>query len=199
MHWFAERARARGARLADLAADVFCVGPRTAEVARGVGLAVCSTPERRFDAEGLLASIEKRLPPAGRRFLLPRAELAREVLPDGLRLAGAEVDAVAVYRSAPPDLAPEALRAPLVAGEIQVLTFTSPSTVRHFAALLDDASRLAAARCWIASIGPVTAEALRGVGLVPDVMPERASAADLVAALAERVAAGGTPRDRGAR
>ncbi|MEE8507849.1 MAG: uroporphyrinogen-III C-methyltransferase [Myxococcota bacterium] len=199
VHWFCQRARERGSTLAELAAAVFCVGPRTAEAAREAGLAVRGIPRRRFDAEGLLATIEKQLPPAGRRFLLPRAEGARETLPAGLRAAGAEVDAVVVYRTAPPDLDPESVRAPLIAGEIQALTFTSPSAVEHFRALLDGAALAAAKRCWIASIGPVTAEALRGVGLAPDVMPERAGAADLVEALAERVAQGGRPQERGPR
>ena len=141
-------------------------------------------PERHFDAEGLLAVIEKEFSPAGRRFLVPRAAAAREVLPENLQRAGATVECVTVYRSAPPDVDPEAIRAPLVAGEIQALTFTSPLTVANFTALLDTAARSAAARCWIASIGPVTTEALRREGLEPDVMPERADTADLVAALA---------------
>ena len=105
--------------------------------------------------------------------------------PAGLRAAGAAVDTVTVYRNAPPQLDPQALRAPLVSGELHALTFTSPSTVRNFTALLDDEARAAAACCWIASIGPVTAEALRGEGLDPDVTPDRASAAELVAALAD--------------
>ena len=197
VRWFFRRAGARGADMADLAAAVFCVGPQTAEAAREAGLVVRAVPERRFDAEGLLATIEKQLPPAGRRFLLPQAEGAREILLAGLLAAGAEVDAVVAYRSAPPDLAPESIRAPLVAGEFQALTFTSPSAVEHFRALLDEPAVAAAARCWIASIGPVTAEALRDVGLAADVMPERAGAAELVAALAERVAQGGRPQKRG--
>jgi uroporphyrinogen III methyltransferase/synthase len=197
VRWFFRRAGARGADMADLAAAVFCVGPQTAEAAREAGLVVRAVPERRFDAEGVLATIEKQLPPAGRRFLLPQAEGAREILLAGLLAAGAEVDAVVAYRSAPPDLAPESIRAPLVAGEFQALTFTSPSAVEHFRALLDEPAVAAAARCWIASIGPVTAEALRDVGLAPDVMPERAGAAELVVALAERVTQGGRPQKRG--
>jgi uroporphyrinogen III methyltransferase/synthase len=165
-------------------AAVFCVGPTTAEAARSVGLPVRGVPEHRFDAEGLLAVLEKEFAPAGRRFLVPRAAAAREVLPEGLRGAGATVECVSVYRSAPPEVDPEAIRAPLVAGEIQALTFTSPLTVENFTALLDTASRSAAARCWIASIGPVTAEALRREGLEPDVTPEQANADALVDALA---------------
>ena len=187
VRFFAERAAELGVDLAGCAGAVFCVGPTTAEAARAAGLPVRGVPERRFDAEGLLAVIEKEFSPAGRRFLVPRAAAAREVLPENLQRAGATVECVTVYRSAPPDVDPEAIRAPLVAGEIQALTFTSPLTVENFTALLDTAARSAAARCWIASIGPVTAEALRREGLEPDVMPERADTADLVAALAAHV------------
>ena len=190
VRFFAERAAERGVDWTSGAADVFCVGPRTAEAARAEGLAVRGVPESRYDAEGLLAAIEKHFPPAGRRFLLPRTSEGRDELPTGLRVAGATVDCVSVYRSAPPDVDPELIRAPLVAGAIQALTFTSPLTVTNFSALLDAEARSAAARCWIASIGPVTAEALRREGLEPDVMPERAGAADLVAALAARVSEG---------
>ena len=102
--------------------------------------------------------------------------------------AGAEVDAVPVYRTLPADADAEALRARLVAGEIDVLSFTSPSTVRNFVALLDAPARAAAERAVVAAIGPVTAQALRKEGLEPDVVPARASAADLVEALVRSLA-----------
>jgi uroporphyrinogen-III synthase len=109
------------------------------------------------------------------------------VLPDGLRAAGAEVVEVTAYRNVPADVDTAALRDALVAGELHALTFTSPSTARHFAAQLDARAREAARGCWIAAIGPVTAEALRREGLEPDVMPQRASADELVSALAARI------------
>jgi uroporphyrinogen III methyltransferase/synthase len=186
VRFFTGRAAEIGRGLVGLAAEVLCVGPKTAEAAREAGLPVHRIPERRTDAEGMLALIEKQLPPGGRRFLLPRAEIARETLPEGLRAAGATVDAVTVYRTLPPDIDPERLRAPLVAGEWHALTFTSPSTVEHFAALLDEPAREAVRRCVVAAIGPVTAEALRREGLAPDVTAARASAKEIVAALAAR-------------
>ena len=125
------------------------------------------------------------LPPRGRRFLLPRAETAREILPDGLRADGAGVDAVAFYRNVPGPVDPAELRRSLVAGELDVLTFTSPSTVENFVALLDAPSRACAEACRVAAIGPVTAQALRRVGLAPDVVPARATGEALVAALAD--------------
>ena len=76
-----------------------------------------------------------------------------------------------------------------------MLTFTSPSTARHFAARLDAAALEAARRCLVVAIGPVTAEALGGLGLAPDLVPERAGAEELVAALAERVASLGVERE----
>jgi uroporphyrinogen III methyltransferase/synthase len=180
----ARRAAAANLRLTDAEVTVACVGPRTAEAARAQGFAVVVVPESRYDGEGLLAAIEKQLPPAGRRFLLPHAAGARDVLRRGLEAAGAPVDAVEIYRSAPPQTDGAGLRAQLCTGRLHALTFTSPSTVRNFVALLDPASREAVARCRIACIGPVTAEALRREGFEPDVVPERAGAADLVAALA---------------
>jgi uroporphyrinogen III methyltransferase/synthase len=184
----AARAAERGVSLTGVDASVVCVGPKTAEVALSAGLPVHRVPESRFDAEGILDEVVRSLPPAGKRFLLPRSEAARDVLPDGLRREGAAVDAVTVYRNVPADLDAGALCAALQAGELDALTFTSPSTVRRFAALLDASSREAASRCIIAAIGPVTAAALERVGLAPHVTPAQATARELVAALAEHVA-----------
>jgi uroporphyrinogen III methyltransferase/synthase len=184
---FAARAEQRGRPLAGIAARVVCVGPSTAQATLQAGLPVHTLPAERFDAEGMLEAILTHLPPAGRRFLLPRAEAASDTLPEGLRAAGAEVDAVTVYRNVPPLADAPGLRARLCAGELDALTFTSPSTVRHFLALLDAESRQAAGRCVVAAIGPVTAKALRKEGLPPDVVPERAGAPELVAALARAV------------
>ena len=100
----AARAEERGCDLAGLRAEVVCVGPATAAVALEVGFPVDRVPVARFDAEGMLDEIRRELPPAGRRFLLPRAAKTREVLPEGLRAAGARVDTVAVYRTVPAEV-----------------------------------------------------------------------------------------------
>ena len=194
VRFFAARARHRGVSLAAIAATVVCVGPRTAEAALAAGLPVHRVPEGRFDAEGVLDLVLRAVSPAGKRFLMPRSEAARDVLPDGLRRAGAAVDAVTVYRNVPADTDAGALRAALEAGRLDVLTFTSPSTVRRFDDMLDAASREAATRCTVAAIGPVTAAALRKVGLPPHVMPDQATARELVDALAEYVAGAGDSR-----
>jgi uroporphyrinogen III methyltransferase/synthase len=191
----AARAAALGIELSAFAGRVACVGPATAEAALRAGLAVHRMPVRRYDAQGLLAELRESLAPAGRRFLLPCAEAARELLPEGLRAAGAHVDAPAVYRTLAPPEGDAGWRGWLAAGELDALVFASPSAARHFAERLDAAERAAAGRCLVAAIGPHTAEALRSLALAPDVTAERPGGAELVAALSERVArerAGGT-------
>jgi uroporphyrinogen III methyltransferase/synthase len=148
----------------------------------------------------MLDEIRRELVPAGKRFLLPRAERSREVLPEGLREAGASVDTVAVYRTLAADVPWERLGERLVQGEFDALTFASPSAVRHFFGGLPGAAQEAARRCILAVIGPVTADALRAQGIEPDVMPERAEARALVEALARHAARragdGGEPGGR---
>ena len=82
-----------------------------------------------------------------------------------------------------------ALRARLISGEIDVLTFTSPSTLRHFLSHLDAPARDAVSRCVIAAIGPVTRRALEREGLTPHVVPARADVDALAEALAAYMAA----------
>ncbi|TDJ17307.1 MAG: uroporphyrinogen-III C-methyltransferase [Deltaproteobacteria bacterium] len=191
IRFLAARARERDVLLREFGGSVVCVGPKSAEATLAEGLPVQTVPAERFDAEGMLDAIEKQFPPAGRRFLLPQAEAARETLCEGLRAAGAMVDAVTAYRTLAPDTDAAALCERLTAGRLDVLTFASPSAVRNFMSLLDGAARRAASNCLVAAIGPTTAEALRKEGLAPDVVPERASAADLVAALIEACGAKG--------
>jgi uroporphyrinogen III methyltransferase/synthase len=197
VRFFAERMISRGRGPADTSLDVFCVGPRTAEAALAAGFPVHRIPEGRYDAEGLLAVVEKWMPPAGRRFLVPRPATGGAVLSEGLRAAGATVDEVVVYRTLPAEVDADALRGQLGNGEVDALTFTSPSTVHNFAALLDPGSRRALGECRVAAIGPTTAEALRREGFSVHVVPEQATVAGLVAALAAEFGAAGAGLDSG--
>ena len=184
-----ERLVALGRPPAQLRTRVLCVGPGTASAARRAGFAAPEVPASRYDAESLAEAVRDVLPPAGKRFLFPCGSLSRPTLPQSLRDAGARVDEVIVYATAPAEVDAAQLRATLVRGELDALSFASPSAVRRFAACLDDASRAAAARAVIAAIGSVTAEALVEAGLSPQVMPERAGARALVEALARHFAA----------
>jgi len=170
---------------------VACVGARTAEAAAAAGIPVDVVPDHAH-AEGLAAAVIDALPPAGRRFLLPRSAIGRAALPDAICEAGGTVDAVTAYRTVAAEAGAELLNEALAAGELDALTFTSPSTVRHFLAMLGPAAREAAGRCVVAAIGATTAKALHEAGLPPQVVPGEPGAAALAKALAAHFARPGS-------
>ena len=181
------RARARGGDLSGFSGQVFCVGQKTAEAALEAGLPVHLVASGRSDAEGLLAQILQAAPAEGRRFLLPRSDIGRTVIADGLRSAGGRVDSLEAYRNVRPEVDSAALHHDLAAGTLGAITFTSPATVDHFDDLLDDNARRAANDCVVAAVGATTAEALRARGVEPDVVPKRPDPRSLVDALAAHV------------
>jgi uroporphyrinogen III methyltransferase/synthase len=181
------RAREVGRDLSGVRAQVFCVGDKTAQAALSAGLPVHLVPAGRADAEGLLAQILQAVVPAGKRFLVPRSDVGRTLLADGLRDAGAEVMAVEAYRNVRPQVDVASLRSELEAGTLPVLTFTSPSAVQHFVELLDESARRAVSDCIVAAVGTTTAAALRDHAIEPDVVPKRSDVRDLVTAIGAHV------------
>jgi uroporphyrinogen III methyltransferase/synthase len=162
---------------------VSCIGPGTADAiaAHGVRADVVA---RDFRAEGLV-DVLREGGLAGRRFLVARAEKAREILLDTLRAEGAQVDLAVAYRTVVPSTAAD-MRARLASGDpIDAITFTSASTVQHFVDVLgEEAAKALAARAVVACIGPVTRDAALAHGLACAVMPERYTVDALVEALA---------------
>jgi uroporphyrinogen-III synthase/uroporphyrinogen III methyltransferase/synthase len=160
------------------------VGEATAGAARGAGLSVDVVPEK-YVAEALVACLAGQV--AGKRVLLARAEVARDVIPDALRAAGATVDVVDAYRNVLPSGAAELLRAALEQGgdkRIWAATFTSSSSVTH----LKEAARVAGvvfpfAGVRAISIGPITSTTLREVGWEPAAEASVSDIAGLVAAV----------------
>jgi len=139
-----------------------------------------------FVAEELASALIANSAPRD-RTLLYRARDARDVLPDALRRAGRSVTAIAAYSTTVPadDAFAEKVR------DADVLTFTSASTVRGFVSLLGDKTRATAAahgKC-VACIGPITASAAQDAGLNVDVIAQRYTTADLLAALEAHLAA----------
>lgn len=163
-------------------AHVAAIGPATAARCMDYGIRPDYVPEE-FRAEGVIDGFAERGVGAGSRVLLPRALEAREVLPETLRQRGAVVDVVAVYRTIPADPDPDALDA-LISGEVDVVTFTSPSTVRNFMALLDRADAKLPAAAVVASIGPVTSDAATALGLKVEIEAEESTVPALVEAIA---------------
>jgi len=110
----------------------------------------------------------------GARVLLPRAEEGREILPEGLRQRGARVDVAIVYRTVGVPLSDEA-RGLLAAGCIDVVTLTSPATVRWLLAELSQRGAAGMGGARVAVLGPVTADAAREAGLAPDIVADGGS------------------------
>jgi uroporphyrinogen III methyltransferase/synthase len=166
--------------------QIGAIGPATAEALAEHGLGVGFVPSA-YVAEAILDEIGD---VAGKRILLPRADIAREMLAIGLRERGAAVDEIAAYRTVPGEGAPE-LVARLQAGTIDAITFTSSSTVRY---LLDGLAaggveRPAAckliARAAVVCIGPITATTAGAEGLRVDAVARTYTGEGLVEALVE--------------
>lgn len=164
--------------------QVAAIGPATRAALAVHGIRADVMPSE-YRGEAVADAIRARTPNlTGQRVLLTRAEVAREVMPELLRAAGAQVDVVPAYRTLP--AAPERfqrIRELLTAPAIDVVAFTSSSTVERLCEGLgaDAAQLLANTR--IAAIGPITAETARRLGLRPAVVASEYTAPGLVAAL----------------
>jgi uroporphyrinogen III methyltransferase/synthase len=162
---FVGRVRERGedpTRFGQMA--VYAVGSKTAEEITRAGLRVDFIPEH-FNAKTLaehLTATNVR----GRRFLLPRGNLGSEELVQSLRQAGAEIEPVEVYQTVAPDMAGAAsLIQRILQGEIDVVTFASPSAAKNFAGVVPGGDLTAlSAHTTIVAIGPSTLEAVRTLG-----------------------------------
>lgn len=167
---------------------VAVVGRATAEELLKYGLRADLVPQR-FTGEGLAQALLDNQVGAGSTILLPRALRASEVLPETLTDAGAEVDVVPVYQNVPPQGRKEELREELIRGDIDLLTFTSSSTVTNFLTMVDPENEEELQQLLkgvtIAAIGPITAEAIREHGLQVDIQPERFTIADMVQAIVD--------------
>ena len=150
------------------------VGKSTAEKLLEYGIIADLLPAV-FTGEGLAESLLER-GVEGRNILIPRAEKAREVLPETLRGAGAQVTIVAVYKNSPPQGRKEELRRQLEEGIVDMVTFTSSSTVRNFLTMVDAKDdkelRELLGDVSIAAIGPITAKTVTDNGLQVDTQPE---------------------------
>ena len=180
---FFERLLARGGDIRDLGkARLAAIGPATAEGLVSRGLRVDVVPGQ-FRAEDLARELGSRV--EGKRVLLPRAAGARDVLPEELSRAGAEVVDAACYQAEPPTELPKAVLDSLAAGSIDTITFTSSSTVRHFLALLGKGARQKIGSARIACIGPITAETAREAGLRVDIEARNHTTQGLIDALVD--------------
>jgi uroporphyrinogen III methyltransferase/synthase len=167
------------------------IGASTASRLASYGLRTDLTPPE-FRAEAVVEALKATGELKGTRFLLPRSNIARDLLADELRAAGAEVADVPAYRttlvSEDREAEPDIYRM-LLDRQIDAVTFTSASTVRNFVRILGAEQAADLLRTTVvAAIGPVTAEAAQQLDIATHVMPARYTIPDLVDALVEHFA-----------
>jgi uroporphyrinogen-III synthase len=172
------------AKLAHL--QVAAIGPATQREIEKQGLKVVVTPDR-YVAEAVVEALEGKT--EGKRVLLVRAKVARDVLPIELRKAGAKVDVAEAYETHVPKGSKAKLNR-LFSNDTSrpdIVTFTSSSTATNFLSLLEKDHWHGLREIWLASIGPVTSDALRQAGFRPNIEALEYTMEGLALAIAKHV------------
>jgi uroporphyrinogen-III synthase len=188
---FHRRRESVGLGAAAVSARIAAIGPATARALESVGLKPDLIPAQAVAeslAEALLPHV-RRADGEPTRFLLVRAEEARDVLPGSLGGAGAEVAIAPAYRTVVPPGSIDAIRG-LFADATQgvaAITFTSASTVRNLLSLCEAAGVALPPSALRISIGPITSETLRSFGYAPHAEALTASVAALAQAVREAI------------
>ena len=181
--YFFQRMEALGVDARALAGCRICaVGPKTADEIRRHGIRPDLVPTD-YKAEGVVDEFS-RLDMQNARVLFPRADKARDVIPQELKRMGAHVDSPVAYRNVFPErLPPETLFA-LEKRSVDCITFTSSSTVQNLAAMLGEEMMLDMLKgVVVASIGPITSKSCRELGLKVDIEPKSYTMESLAEAL----------------
>ncbi len=170
---------------------VAAIGPATAAACIDRGIRPDFVPDE-YRAEGVIEGLCERGVGSGSRVLLARALEAREVLPEKLAERGARVDVVPVYRTVIGEADPAVLER-IAAGDVDVVTFTSSSTVTNFVTLTDGIDLAEAlGDAVLASIGPITSETMRANGLAVGVEAAEYTIPGLVEAVTQHFGEKGT-------
>ncbi len=162
------------------------IGPATAQALKERGVCVDYVPPR-YVAEEIAAGLGD---VTHQKILLPRADIARKAFAQLLLQRGAQVDEIAVYRTEPVKIEEAQMariKAMLQGAQIDVVAFTSSSTVRHFLGLLEDPSLLKGAI--IVCIGPITAATAQELGLKVNIVAREHTIEGLIQATIEEVKA----------
>jgi uroporphyrinogen III methyltransferase/synthase len=186
VRFFHDRLKLKKRRLEEFHDLRFCaIGPRTAQEIEKAGAKVDLIPEQ-YCAESLVQrlGIEEL---EGKRILLARAKKARDLVPKELRKLGAAVDVVEVYQTIMPDISKREIERVFQGDRIDLITFTSSSTVTHFLQMYEEKGGLKdpLAGVAIAAIGPITANTLRRRGITPQIIPNSYTIRDLTEAIVE--------------
>ncbi len=180
VHFFVKRLRETGHDIRSLYGVKVCaIGPKTAEAIENLGVRVDVLPNE-YRAEAIITALgEKEL--SGKKVLIPRAKVAREVLPVEMKKMGAEVTIAETYVTVKPVTRRDEVRSLFKEGRIDVVTFTSSSTVTKFIEMWDSPEEALSLMngVTVASIGPITSDTARKNGLEPTIEPAEYTTAAL--------------------
>ena len=182
-----QRLRGKSSRALAAGLRIAAIGPATKKAIEQRGIKVDVMPKE-YIAESVVRSLQGKV--RGKRVLLVRARVARDVIPRELRRAGARVDVVEAYETVIPQSSRRRLQATLKNPNKRpnVVTFTSSSTVKNFVELLGPRRKSALLNgVQTASIGPVTSATLRELGLQVDISAREFTIPGLVAAIVDAV------------
>jgi uroporphyrinogen-III synthase len=166
--------------------NIAAIGPATRKAIESRGLPVDVMPEE-YVAESVVGELWQQV--RGKNILLVRAKIARDVIPKDLTEAGAKVDVIEAYET----VLPESSRAELLnvlrdpRRKPDVITFTSSSSARNFHELLGQANQPLLTGTKLASIGPITSETMRQLGLRVDIEAREYTIPGLVATIATSI------------
>jgi uroporphyrinogen-III synthase len=179
-----EKLRIAPEKLAHL--QVAAIGPATQREIETRGLKVAVTPDR-YVAEAVVEALKGKT--NGKRVLLVRAKVARDVLPIELRKSGAKVDVAQAYETHVPAGAKAKLNRLFShdSSRPDIVTFTSSSTATNFLALLEKDHYHGLREIWLASIGPVTSDTLRQSGFKPNIEAREYTMEGLALAICKHV------------
>lgn len=181
VHFFFERLREKGRDIRDLKGiKICCIGPATARQIETRGIRVDLVPDE-FIAEGILKSFGA-MDLQGLKILIPRAAKARDMLPEGLKKQGAMVDIATTYQTVNCSGKKEDLVKLIDAGDVDIITFTSSSTVTNFVEIMG-ADYALPSSVRIACIGPVTAATAKKAGFKIDIEQDQYTMEGLVHSL----------------
>lgn len=162
--------------------SISAIGPATARIIEKQGLAVETLPEE-YRAEGLVLALHEKIRP-GVRVLIPRAKVARELLPQEIRKLGGGVEIVPAYQTLVPPHARDRFFELMREGALDMIVFSSSSTVNNLAQIVAPLSLpQALAGTSVACIGPITAETCHQLGLKVSVQPASYDIPSLVEAI----------------
>ena len=177
-----------GRDVRDLKGVKICsIGPSTTERIKGFHVSIDCQPPK-YVAESVIEALKKVDEIKGKRFLMPRTDIARSYIPEELEKLGAEVSDIIAYKTELATDGDNIVLDKLKDGEVDIVTFTSASTVKNFVKIIGE-DNLSAFKdnVQFASIGPITNESAKGMDIEISIKAEEYTIPGLVQAIVEKV------------